>query len=229
MHQLRLPLPLAVSGRYVQGGRPVPGNVTVILTMPPIADEPVDRSERVAPAPEEALRVAALRGDDRAWSALVARHNHRVVVALLAWGVRADRAQDLAQATWLRLLEQQRRGALRALELPGLAVAQARFLALDEARTRGVAARLVDEDGDGHVVADPSPGAEEHVLGGQQVRRAEEALLACNPTAQRVFLAVYDDPARPHADVAREVGLSLQRVRQIVCEVRHKLRAALEG
>lgn len=200
--------------------------------MPPIADEPPDRSEPLAPGPashEESLRAAALGGDNRAWSTLVARHNHRVVVALLAWGVRADRAQDLAQATWLRLLEQQRRGALHALELPGLAVAQARFLALEEARRRGVATRLVDDGEAFGSVPDPAPGAEARVQGGQQIRRAEEALLACNPTAQRVFLAVYDDPARPQAEVAREVGLSLQRVRQIVCEVRHRLRAALEG
>lgn len=192
-----------------------------------LAEAPPSRPDADAPR-EESLRAAALGGDDRAWSALVARHNHRVVVSLIAWGVRADRAQDLAQATWLRLLEQQRRGALRALELPGLALAQARFLALEEARTQNTSARFVTHDGEGLSVADPVPGAEARVLAGEQVRRAEEALRACHPTAQRVFLAVYEDPARPHAEVAREVGLSLQRVRQIVCEVRQKLRAALE-
>jgi RNA polymerase sigma-70 factor (ECF subfamily) len=32
-----------------------------------------------------------------------------------------------------------------------------------------------------------------------------------------------------HAEVAKKVGLSLQRVRQILCEVRKELREALEG
>jgi DNA-directed RNA polymerase specialized sigma24 family protein len=39
---------------------------------------------------------------------------------------------------------------------------------------------------------------------------------------------VYEDPGVPHAEVAVKVGLSVQRVRQILCEVRKTLREALE-
>lgn len=208
--------------------------VTVTAPLPLLLSDarvPSVRDDRVsadAPDPrrEDALRAAALRGDERAWSALVARHDRRVVLSLLAWGVRADRARDLAQAAWLRLWEQQQRGALRALELPGLAITQARFLARDDLRARSHPTHPLDE---GMAVPDPAPDAEARATDGERVRRAEEALRACHPTAQRVFLAVYDDPERPQAEVAREVGLSLQRVRQIVCEVRKKLRAALDG
>ena len=42
-----------------------------------------------------------------------------------------------------------------------------------------------------------------------------------------MFRAHHDD--RPHAAIAADFGLSVQRVRQIVCEVRAKLRAAMEA
>lgn len=184
--------------------------------------------ERPGARTEEDLCAAALRGDARAWSVLVERHNHRVVLSLLAGGVRADRARDVAQDAWVRLWEQQRRGKLSALVLPALAITQARFLAIEHARRIDVTRPSAEEPAI-RWVPDPAPGAEERIVGGEQLRRAQAALDACHPTAQRVFRAVYDDPDKPHADVAREVGLSLQRVRQIVCEVRKKLRAVLEG
>lgn len=202
---------------------------TATLLLPGTCERDVRAEpERASARTEEALCAAALRGDARAWSALVERHNHRVVLALLAGGVRADRARDVAQDAWVRLWEQQQRGRLSALVLPALAIAQARFVALEYARRVDVARPGVEEPALGWV-PDPSPGAEARVAGGEQLRRAQAALDACHPTAQRVFRAVYEDPDKPHADVAREVGLSLQRVRQIVCEVRKKLRAVLEG
>src|SRR5262245_60462429 len=88
-----------------------------------------------APAGETAgedVARAALCGDAEAWSWLIARHDHRVVVALLARGVPLDRARELAQETWLRLMQSQREGRLRELSLPGLAITQARFLAANE-------------------------------------------------------------------------------------------------
>lgn len=176
---------------------------------------------------EEQLCDAALAGDAHAWSLLVRKHNHRVVVALLAWGVPADRTHDLAQDVWLRLLEQQRKGRLRALVLPGLALRQARFLAL-ELRRSG-APRKCDEEPESLALPDPEPDAEERLLGHEKLARARRTLAQCNPTARKVFTAVYDDPSRPQAEIAEEVGLSLQRVRQLLCEVRNKLRAALRG
>lgn len=80
-----------------------------------------------SPASEEALVRGALAGDNDCWSALIARHNHKVVVALLAHGVPMDQAKELEQETWLRLLQQQRAARLLELKLPGLAIVQARF------------------------------------------------------------------------------------------------------
>jgi RNA polymerase sigma-70 factor (ECF subfamily) len=42
-----------------------------------------------------------------------------------------------------------------------------------------------------------------------------------------VFELVYDHPELGYAEVAAQVGLSVQRVKQIVFEVRKRLRGAL--
>lgn len=68
------------------------------------------------------------------WDAAIRQHDRRVYLSVLALGLSADRAREISQATWTRLIEQHGRGALAKLELPGLAIRQARFLALNELR-----------------------------------------------------------------------------------------------
>jgi len=156
------------------------------------------------------------------WDAAARVHGRRVVVSLLALGLPLDRAEDVAQRAWLRLVEQHRAGALRDVRLPGLAIAQARFLALDEAKR----ARPADDVDDRFASADPDP--ERRDVAKERLERALAALATASPTARRVFRLCYDDPPRPHAEVAAEVGLSLQRVRQILCETRAVMRRALD-
>jgi RNA polymerase sigma-70 factor (ECF subfamily) len=178
-----------------------------------------------------ALCNAALTGDALAWRALVDRYNHRVVVALLARGIRIDRAKDIAQEAWIRLVEQQRLGKLDRLQLPGLAITQATFLAL-EAQRRDASARRhdpIDEPKIACALADPRCDAESRMMTEERVARAVEVLSRCSPSARKVFRLAYGGEGLSHAEVARRVGLSLQRVRQILCEVRAKLRAELEG
>jgi RNA polymerase sigma-70 factor (ECF subfamily) len=184
-----------------------------------------------APVDETALCAAALSGDGEAWSALVQRHNHRVVVALLARGVRVDRAKDIAQEAWMRLVEQQRQGRLDRLQLPGLAIAQATFLALESARREGGVRRHepLDEPAFAAALADPREDAEARLVTEERVERAVEVLSGCSPSAKKVFRLAYGGAGLSHSEVAEKVGLSLQRVRQILCEVRAKLRAALEA
>jgi RNA polymerase sigma factor (sigma-70 family) len=180
---------------------------------------------------ESALCEAALRGDLRAWNVLVERHTHRVVVSLLARGVLIDRAKDIAQDAWLRLVEQQREGRLDRLELPGLAITQAGFLALELAR-RETSARRRETRSDGDEAArvvDPRADAEGRLLTEERFARAQAILASRSASARKVFQLVYGPEGLTHADVARRLGLSLQRVRQIVCEVRKELRAAVEG
>jgi DNA-directed RNA polymerase specialized sigma24 family protein len=172
------------------------------------------------PAHDELVR-AALAGEPRGWAGLIERHNHRVVVSLLGRGLTIDRARELAQETWLRLMERHRAGRLETLVLPGLAVVQAGFLAANERRAP-VPGGAVDES-----FAAPGGTAEERAIDRQQLDRVSEALRACPPSARRVFEFVYEHPELTYPEVAARLGLSNQRVKQIVCEVRRRLRDSL--
>jgi RNA polymerase sigma-70 factor (ECF subfamily) len=165
---------------------------------------------------EEAARL----GDREAWNTLVARHNHRLVVALVGQGVPAARAREVAQEAWLRLIRQAQAQRLDRLELPGLVIRQALFLARSEARRE----RALPAD-------EPAPveSAEASYLSRERLAGAQAVLATCSRSAQKVFSLLYAEPHLTHAEVAAQVGLSTQRVRQILCEVRKKLRASLEG
>jgi RNA polymerase sigma factor (sigma-70 family) len=171
-----------------------------------------------ADAPD--LIGAALQGDPAAWSQLIARHSHRVTVTLLGRGLPLDRARELTQETWLRLMERQRAGRLTELSLPGLAIVQAGFLASNERRRAGLALPPPPEGA--------GPDALTSVIDRERLRRLARALEACPPGARRVFELVYDHPELSYAEVASRAALSVQRVKQIVFEVRQRLRAALE-
>jgi RNA polymerase sigma-70 factor (ECF subfamily) len=183
------------------------------------------------PVDDEGLCAEALRGNSRAWSALVERFNRRVVLHLVARGVRVDCAKDIAQDAWIRLIEQQRQGRLERLRLPGLAIAQAGYLALEAARRSAASNRThdLDEPTIAALLRDPSGDAESQLLTEERVTRAVDILSACSPRSRRVFRLAYGGEGLSHAEVAQRVGLSLQRVRQILCEVRAELRDALEG
>lgn len=174
------------------------------------------------------LEARALQGDDAAWDALITAHNRRVVLSLLAAGVRIGRARELAQEAWLRLLLKQRAGELTALSLPGLAISQARWLARDAHRTQQRHLRLLGAPVDATALplacgaADP----EQRTLDAQQLQRALRALERCPPRQREVFLAVYQS-TQCHEDIADALGLSVQRLRQILWEVRRRVRAEL--
>jgi RNA polymerase sigma factor (sigma-70 family) len=181
-----------------------------------------DEGSRSAPAEDApGLLDAALQGDPGAWSSLITRHTQRVTVSLLGRGVPLDRARELTQETWLRLMERQREGKLTELSLPGLAIVQAGFLAANEHRRRDVGTVSAGE------AESAAPDALRTVIGRERLRRIARALEACPPGARRVFERVYDHPELSYAEVATWAGLSIQRVKQIVFEVRQRLRAAL--
>ncbi|MEM9194378.1 MAG: sigma-70 family RNA polymerase sigma factor [Myxococcota bacterium] len=173
------------------------------------------------------LEEQALRGSRDAWDALIAQHNRKVFLSLLARGARPERARDICQATWLRLIDQQRQGRLRSLALPGLAIRQARFLLADEARLLRSAAPHHSLDAPDAVGVDRVAPVDQVVGCREQLRRAQKTLLRLHPNAQAVFRLTYQPPGKRPAEIASELGLSVQRVRQILCEVRSTLREDL--
>ncbi len=201
-----------------------PGPVLPLAWPGPRGPAPVTTS--VAEQPEQRIVELARAGDREAWDLLIARHDHRVVLSLLARGVRLARARELAQQAWLRLYTQGCAGRLERLELPGLAIRQAAFLALEERRRPEEAS--LDAAPALAAVTDPAASIEERLIRRDELRRAQAELERCPPSARRVFDFIYANPGMRHADAARELGLSVQRLRQILCEVRARLRAAID-
>lgn len=180
---------------------------------------------------EARIAALALEGQSAAWDEIVRRHSHRVLLALLARGVPWHAAQDLVQDVWLRLMRQQRAGRLQSLALPGLAIAQAGWLAREEGRTRRRREVLMSGMAAGETVddVDHDPGADpvEQAIRRERLDRIRQEIEICPPRARQIFLAVYGPEGRSHAEVARDLGLSVQRVRQALCEVRARVRIAL--
>jgi RNA polymerase sigma-70 factor (ECF subfamily) len=177
---------------------------------------------------ERDLAEEAMAGRQEAWDALVLRHQRRVVVSLLARGIPMDRAKELAQETWLRLFEQCRRGKLESLTLPGLAIRQAHFLAMEDLRRdRREVPRLPLDVAALEAVPSGEPDPEARALGREAAERARLVVSTCSANARKIVELAYGDETLSHREIAERVGLSLQRVRQTIHEVRRKLRASL--
>ena len=168
--------------------------------------------------------MAMQREQTAVWDDAIRRHGHRVYVSVLALGLSPERAKEIVQATWTRLIEQHASGALVELDFPGLAIRQARFLALNELQRRKVEMRVLAAVPEAPAAA----GVESVVASREQIERMLDALATCSPMAKRVFRLVYATPGGNCASAAQAVGLSLQRVRQILCETRNHIRRALE-
>lgn len=157
------------------------------------------------------------------WEGLIARHDHAVVLSLLARGLRIDEAREVAHDAWARLFEESRAGRLRRLELPGLAIRQALFLASDFRRAQrrlGVRPEALD-------LVDPRPSAEARVELRQVLEQVKLAAATLSPRAQVVFTTVMGNPDLPQVELAGRLGISLQRLRQSLCEVRARLKAVM--
>ena len=158
------------------------------------------------------------------WDEAIRRHDRRVYLSVLALGLAPERAREISQTAWTRLMEKHAGGALAELELPGLAIRQARFLALNEHARQKTEKRVL-------AAVPESAGSsdvEREVASKAELARVLTALETCSPTARKVFRLVYATPGGDAASAARTIGLSLQRVRQILCETRAHIRKTLE-
>ena len=180
-------------------------------------------------APGASVRAAAADDASRVeidWDDQMRRHGRRVVVALLARGIAADRANDLAQEAWLKIMAQYRAGKLVELKMPGLVVTQAIFLARDDhrrtrRRDRVETSAPVDD------AAIDDADLERRLQAREQLRVVLDVVARSYPNARRVFALAYGPRAKKAGEIADELGLSPQRVRQILCELRARMRDEL--
>jgi len=190
-----------------------------------------DERPHLRPVPEQGEEpdadTAGLDFSER-WDRQIREHGHQVFLSVLAMGHRPDRAREIVQATWTRLMEQDRAGNVRPGSVLGLAITQARFLALDARRRDARDVTNVDVD-DGVDIAAPTASPEEVVLSRDELERVRVALADCSASAQKVFRLAYTPPPRGQKEIAAELGLSVQRVRQVLSETRGRLRQAFRG
>ncbi len=168
------------------------------------------------------------RADVIDWDAALQTYGRRVVVSLIAKGALPERAKELAQDAWLRVIQNHRSGRLTEVRLPGVVIKQATFLWQDDRRR--CSSRLTHESADGTV----QPHRDERELEQQaaarhKLRKVREIIDRAPLNARRVFELMYDGDAPPASEIAQALGLSVQRVRQIACEFRKTLRSQLEG
>jgi RNA polymerase sigma-70 factor (ECF subfamily) len=163
--------------------------------------------------------------DQQVWDQAIRQHDRKVFLSLLALGLTPDRAREVAQTAWTKLMEQHASGGLAELRFPGLAIKQARYIALNEAKREQTGLRVLAA-----VPNSSEPASLESEVGSrQELGLILDALATCSPMAKRIFRLVYAEPHHSHAEAAKEVGLSLQRVRQILCETRKQIKNSVEG
>lgn len=190
-------------------------------------DETADGGVPARPKPEVLARTQPVERpvEEVPWDEMMRRHGRRVVVALVSRGVPLERAKELAQDAWMRVIDRHRAGLIPELQLPGLIITQAGFLARDDMRREERRARLGEprQHAANHMAID----LEQQLDARQQLRVVRSVLDHASPNARRVFALLYGERALTPAEAAAELGLSVQRIRQIVCELRKRMRNEL--
>lgn len=215
----------AIPGAYAPGALRMSDPVT-------ISAQPTPRADSLRPGEsgmtqDRGLEARALRGDDAAWNTLIRTHDRRVWTTLLAMGADPDTASDVTQEAWIKLVQRARAGTLTELRLPGLAITQARFLYLNRLEGRKDTVPTDDPDRPLHL-ADQAVDAEQRLASAQQLDRVLAELGGLPERTRAMMGAVYEEGITA-AEASARFGLSVQRVRQTLCEVRHRLRTALGG
>lgn len=160
------------------------------------------------------------------WQTAIAEHDHALVLSLLASGLCLDDARDVAQEAWLKLIEAQVAGRLESVSLPGLVIRQASFLVIDRHRARKLRdhsdLRAADHLHGPNVASHESEATE-------LLERLEAGLVFASARERGVLRAVIESPGVGHRFLAAREGVSVQRFRQVLSDVRARLRRFLEA
>jgi RNA polymerase sigma factor (sigma-70 family) len=151
----------------------------------------------------------AAGGDRRAWERLVEQY------ARLIWSITADfklaesDAADVAQTTWLRLLEH-----IDRIDYPDRVGSWLAATARNEC-LRNLAARkrvVLAHDDDDEVLAGvvgSGPGVDERILADERDQVVRDALSRLPKRWQRLLEMLMADPPTPYADISDELGLPM--------------------
>lgn len=149
----------------------------------------------------------AAQGDRRAWEGLIEKY------ARLIWSITRDfklsesDASDVAQVTWLRLLEH-----IDRIEHPDRVGSWLAATARNEC-LRCLAARkkvvLADDDVVLEGAAAPAPEIDERLLSAERSQTVREALSHLPWRWRRMIELLMDDPPASYAEISHELGLPM--------------------
>jgi RNA polymerase sigma factor (sigma-70 family) len=179
--------------------------------MTPLLSAPLLRSQS-----DRRLAVLAADGHDRAFEVIVERYRRplqRYLRRLLSEGL----AEDVLQATFVRAWQALRAGT-EVRDLRPWLYRIAHNQALNTLRAAGAVLPPVGE-------ALPATSLEAEVERREELRATLHGIEAL-PDRQRAALVAVAVADRPHADVARELGMSDGALRQLLLRARTALRAA---
>lgn len=178
------------------------------------------------PTSDAELVTAARAGDDRAFAALVARHETRALTVARALVRHAHDADDVVQDAFVRahrnldlLADPARFGAWLGRVVVGVAI--------DWLRAHATERRLVLADGG--VALATAPAVDDAHAAIERRERAERVLAAVHalPERYRVPLSLYHLDGLSHARIADTLGVPAGTVRSLVTRARERLRADL--
>ena len=180
----------------------------------------------------EALGLAELveraaDGDHGAWEQLVAQHATLIWALTRRFRLADSDARDVAQATWLRLLEN-----IGRIERPDRIGSWLATTARRECLRKiaaGKRAVLVDDDGAFDTVAACLPGADELVLAVERAQELRSALARLPWRWRRMIELLMADPPTPYAAIAVELGLPIGSIGPTRSRCLNRLRHLLEA
>ena len=174
--------------------------------MTPVADRKA-KKENAKPLDDARLVKMCLAGNENAWSALIDKYKALIYSIPVKYGFPPQEAADVFQETCVELME-----SLAAIREPRalpkwlIQVAHHQCFRLKQQQSR-----LVSRDGEAKADEPKTPAiAESLIRKTQEEQMMREAMAALTPQCRRlVELLFFEIPARPYAEVARELGLAV--------------------
>jgi RNA polymerase sigma factor (sigma-70 family) len=156
---------------------------------------------------DERLVKACLSGSEDAWSVLIEKYKALIYSIPIKYRLSQQDASDVFQATCLELLAR-----LPELRQPRALPKWLMQVAHHECyRWKRSQQRMVSRDAEPDLPEPQAPAIAESLLQEtQEEQMLREAVRLLTPQCQRlVALLFFETPARPYAEVARELGLAL--------------------
>lgn len=154
---------------------------------------------------DDRLVRACLKGDERAWSALIQKYRNLIFSIPLKYGASQEDAADIFQAVCMEVFT-----GLPSLRDPGAfrswlmtVTAHQAFHWKQRTRRRGEEALSSEEE---TLTLDPSPDLIEQV---EQEQVLREAIMRLSPRCQQLIkLLFYTQPQMPYRDVAKTLDVA---------------------